>query len=139
MEENIKFYYNGIKVNGELIKCYYSVDLFKKSIHITTLDYKSLPVIGNAKITNNSDMMTDYFENDRTAIDFQNKYFLNVANAAIKFYEKRLTKIEKSEKINMKYYNNQRIQNCNEEIKNINKIIEEYKSTIIYKRLVKIL
>ncbi len=81
MKTTVKLLTNGIKNNGDYIRCFYTEK--NGSILITARDYKNLPKeLGNIK--NDSDMITDYFENDRVLITPTNKYY----KAAKEAYEK---------------------------------------------------
>ena len=70
-ETGIKFYYNGIKVDGErLIPCWYSLDNNKNgdpTVSILARDYKHLPR-QYFKVENHSDPYTDYFDSDSTIL-----------------------------------------------------------------------
>lgn len=65
--ENIKFYYNGIKVNGgKLTRCYYSIcdDAGGTgNVYINARDYDSLPR-DIFDVKNDTDLYTDYFDKD---------------------------------------------------------------------------
>lgn len=70
--EKILFYYNGIKVNGEkLTRCHYSRnncrDTSGDSVTIYARDYSDLPR-DLFPVVNESDAMTDYFEEDRATL-----------------------------------------------------------------------
>lgn len=81
MKTTVKLLANGIKNNGDYIRCFYTEK--NGSILITARDYKNLPKeLGT--VTNDSDMITDYFENDRVLITSTNKYY----KAAKEAYEK---------------------------------------------------
>lgn len=67
-ETGIRFYWNGIKVDGgRLISCFYSIDDRDGSVSITARDYKDLPT-KYFVVENNTDIMTDYFDDDRTTL-----------------------------------------------------------------------
>lgn len=74
-ETGIKFYWNGIKVNGgDLIKCYYSMNsqqLDEENAPITIYadGYGSELPTEFFAVRNDSDIMTDYFEKDRATVD----------------------------------------------------------------------
>ena len=60
--ESIKFFYNGIKVNGgKLIRCFYFTD--SDSVTISARDYADLPR-DMFKVKNETDLYTDYFDTD---------------------------------------------------------------------------
>ena len=78
----IKFYWNGIKVDGgRLIPCYYSLD--ENSISISAKDYKNLPRQYFA-VENNSDIYTDYFDSDRTTLTPEHPLYRFARYAALK-------------------------------------------------------
>jgi len=70
--EKIKFMYNGIKVNGQLYKAWYSKGNYRTlpdgTITIYAKEYKRFPKIEGFNIENESDIMTDYFEKDRVRV-----------------------------------------------------------------------
>ncbi|MFH1664896.1 MAG: hypothetical protein ABIA77_01995 [Candidatus Omnitrophota bacterium] len=79
----IKFVWNGIKVNGKLHRVFYSdAELIgnypKGTLTIYARDYKSLPQIPGINVKNDSDMMTDYFENDRARISPDNPHYAEI-------------------------------------------------------------
>ncbi|AYQ57035.1 hypothetical protein MS2017_1345 [Bathymodiolus thermophilus thioautotrophic gill symbiont] len=81
----IKFLKHSIKVDGKNYRCYYFPNLMdtgKIGIQITGKNYKRLPKILNPK--NESDAMTDYFENDRVFIEQGTKYFKAVLKQALR-------------------------------------------------------
>lgn len=94
----VKFMWNGIKVDGELYKAHYSMGNYttdsgipEGTITIYGKHYTSLPSIAGLTIENDSDAMTDYFENDRVRVTPDNKYYGEVKAA----YEKMTAHIEK--------------------------------------------
>lgn len=87
-----KFMWNGIKVDGELYRAFYSCgsysrsgELIDKTITIYAKDYKSFPQIDGLQIVNETDIMTDYFETDRIRVQPTNKHYAAVKAA----YEKQ--------------------------------------------------
>ena len=87
-----KFMWNGIKdINtGKLTKCWYSKGnllkngvLDNETITIYGEHYKRLPLIDGLEVLNDSDIMTDYFENDRIYVDVNSRYYEEVKNAYI--------------------------------------------------------
>ena len=69
-QDHIKFYWNGLKVNGELIRCGYSYRNNtdnSDSITIYAKDYRSLPR-DLFVVQNDTDVYTDYFDNDSTTL-----------------------------------------------------------------------
>lgn len=81
-EKGIRFYWNGVKVDGgRLIPCHYSVD--SESVTIYAKDYKNLPS-EYFDVVNNSDSMTDCFENDSTTLDKNHPLYKFARHAALK-------------------------------------------------------
>ena len=88
----VKFFYNGIKVDGVLYKCWYSVGPYNEAsklpVGTITLRAKSystdFPIIEGATVENNSDSMTDYHEKDTMRIFPGSPYYAD----AIAAYEK---------------------------------------------------
>lgn len=84
--ESIKFYWNGIKVNGgKLIRTWYSVDNINdpKAVSISARDYESLP--GDLFVVrNNSDSYTDYYDKDRATIEAGHPLYMFALVAALK-------------------------------------------------------
>lgn len=85
----IKFLKHSIKVDGKNYKCNYSPSLHgtcrhdsKIGVIITGKDYGHLPEVLNSK--NESDIMTDYFENDRVFIEKGTQYFKEVLKQALR-------------------------------------------------------
>ncbi len=85
----IKILQNGIKhSDGGYTPCFYSMGNSlkhsKDCITITARDYENLPdELG--KVQNDSDYMTDYFDNDRVYLEPGDKYY----NEALAAYNKR--------------------------------------------------
>lgn len=80
-QDHIRIYWNGIKIDGgKLIHCGYSIDNnidHHTSVTIYARDYADLPR-DLFQVVNNSDIMTDYFENDRADLTPEHplyKYF----------------------------------------------------------------
>lgn len=98
----VKFMWNGIKVDGTLYKAHYSLGNYTKesgipqeTITIYGKNYIALPAIEGLTIENDSEIITDYFENDRTRVTPDNKYYAEVLAAYNKqneHIEKRLAK-----------------------------------------------
>jgi len=84
----LKFYWNGIKANGgKLQRCFYSdgalLNSPKGTITIYGRDYSgfSAEVRGAFKVENDSDMMTDYFEQDRIRVTPDHPLYAKVLDA----------------------------------------------------------
>jgi len=96
---NLKFFYNGIKVNEKLIPCYYSLGGFKYDNTSISIYAKSilskLPNIGSSKVQNDSEMQSDYFESDRIILKQNNPYYQEALKAFIKSEEKALARYTK--------------------------------------------
>lgn len=104
-QDHIKIYWNGIKIDGgKLIKCYYSINNSTKysvdCITISARNYDDLPR-DLLPVRNETDVYTDYFDNDRATITAEHplyKYFLCAfkkcerrnAEKRIKNYEKHI-------------------------------------------------
>lgn len=89
MTESIRIYWNGIKVNGEkkLIRCGYSLDNnadHAPSVSIYARDYDNLPR-DLFDVKNETDLYTDYFDNDHARLTPEHplyKYFRYAAEKA---------------------------------------------------------
>ena len=96
---NVKFMWNGIKVDGELYKCWYSnskiVGSPEGTITIYGKNYKDLPRINGLAVENESDLMTDYFENDRIRVTPDNPFYKEVKVALDKLTEHNEKRFEK--------------------------------------------
>jgi len=80
--ENIKFYYNGIKVNGgKLIRCFYGLD--DNSVTIAARDYDDLPADVFA-VENDTDYYTDYFDTDSACLTPEHPLYKYARAAALK-------------------------------------------------------
>jgi len=77
---------NGIRFDGEYIPCWYDISS-PCCVTVYARNYKSLPEFLCAK--NDSDSMTDYFENDRLVVSEDHKYFNDFMMAAKKRGAKR--------------------------------------------------
>lgn len=90
----VKFMWNGIKVNGTLHRAHYYCGAYtansglpEGTITVYAKDYASFPAIDGLTIINDSDSMTDYFENDRIRILPDNKYYAEAKKAFEKMTE----------------------------------------------------
>lgn len=95
----VKFLWNGIKVDGELYRCSYGdgklIGYPNGTITIYGKDYRSFPRIEGLTITNESDIMTDYFENDCTLVTPDNVWYAQAKSACDKakeHFDRRLAK-----------------------------------------------
>lgn len=101
-QDHIRIYWNGIKIDGgKLIRCGYSIDNnvdHHTSVTIYARDYADLPR-DLFQVVNNSDSMTDYFENDRADLTPEHplyKYFrYAAAKAKIRDLKAYITSYEK--------------------------------------------
>ena len=99
---NIKFMYNGIKIDGKLHKASYSkgnyYNLPDSVVTIHGKRYRNLPDIG-LDVENKTDLQSDYFENDAIRVFPDHPRYKEVLMAyeqqeakAKKTYEKRMAK-----------------------------------------------
>lgn len=107
MENTIKFFWNGIKVNGKLNKFRFGWDSIRAGINFYADDYEAeMPEECGVAVINNSDSMTDYFEKDHGHVDCEHplyNFFAHAANMAqihycknaIKWHERRIAHFEK--------------------------------------------
>lgn len=85
----IKFFYNGIKLNGEnkLLKCFYSIDNSTAEsgpcVTIYARDYNDLPR-DVFPVENDTDIYTDYFDSDRATLTPAHPLYKYARAAAIK-------------------------------------------------------
>lgn len=84
MENTIKFFWNGIKVNGKLNKFNFCLNGDHVSFYEDGYDAE-MPAECGVAVINNSDGMTDYFENVRETSDFYGWY--HKTDFAIKWTE----------------------------------------------------
>lgn len=85
----VKFMWNGIKVDGVLYRGHYYCGAYTEqsgipygTITIYAKDYSvDFPEIDGLKIINESDGQTDYFEKDRIRVFPNNKYYEQVKAA----------------------------------------------------------
>ena len=98
----VKFMYNGVKVNNALYKAYYSLGNLinqPETITIYSKNYSRLPVIEGLTTQNDTDITTDYFENDRIRVIPNNPNYKSVYEAYLKQEEHILKKNNKRMKI----------------------------------------
>lgn len=79
---SIRFYWNGLKVNGVFLKCSYSAERNGPGVtiygHYTNLPREFFEVV------NESDSMTDYFEDDRATLSEDHPLYRFARRAALK-------------------------------------------------------
>lgn len=106
MKNEIKIFWNGVKLNGELQKFIFSMN----GENVSFIDNErygraTMPKECGLVVINNSDSMTDYFEEDHGTITPEHplyRYFKNAAQAYtlhraksnVKWLEKRIAKLE---------------------------------------------
>ena len=106
MKNEIKIFWNGVKLNGELQKFYF----YMNGENVSFIDNErygraTMPKECGLVVINDSDSMTDYFEEDHGTITpehplygyFKNAaqgYTLHRAKANVKLLEKRIAKLE---------------------------------------------
>ena len=80
---SVKFFWNGIKVNGEkkLIRCFYSVD--DNAVSISARDYDHLPR-DIFTVKNGTDLYTDYSDSDRATLTPDHPLYKYARAAALK-------------------------------------------------------
>ena len=82
---NIKFLWNGIKVDGKLYRAYYSdgelLNNPKGTLSIYGKDYESFPKIEGLNIQNDSESQSDYFCNDKIRVTPDNIHYAAVLEA----------------------------------------------------------
>ncbi len=105
-DSNVKFMWNGIKIDGVLYKGTYYSGSYKgvpEGSITVSMDRSNTPRIEGLEIENNSDIMTDYFEKDfviirpdsiyyNAAVKASNDYQIRLEKKAINQYEKLAAK-----------------------------------------------
>lgn len=82
--ESIRFFWNGIKVNGgKLIRCFYFTDSKSDSVTISARDYDHLPR-DLFTVKNETDLYTDYFDSDSAALTPAHPLYKYALAAALK-------------------------------------------------------
>lgn len=82
--ESIRFFWNGIKVNGgKLIRCYYFTDSRSDSVTIGARDYDHLPR-DLFTVKNETDLYTDYFDSDSATLTPAHPLYKYARAAALK-------------------------------------------------------
>lgn len=94
---SIKFYYNGLRLNGSraLVKCSYSIDNSRRTASpcVTICADRGGRIPRDLfPVENDTDIMTDYFDNDRATITADHPLYPFARAAAVK-YEINLLKI----------------------------------------------
>ena len=109
--KNIKITLNGIKVDGNYIPCFFSIDNYSNCVWVSARDYgRGLLPEELGKIKNDTDSREDYFETDHVAVTADNKYFKacykSAINSSIKSYKAKIRYCEKQlKKYPRGYYN----------------------------------
>lgn len=103
--KNIKITLNGVKVDGNYIPCFFSIDNYSNCVWVYARDYgRGLLPEELGKITNDTDSQTDYFETDHVAVTADNKYFKacykSAINSSIKNYKAKIRNCERQHKKN---------------------------------------
>ena len=84
----IKFMWNGIKIDGKLYKAHYSggslINHPEGTLTIYAKGYSRFPKIEGLTIYNDSDIMTDYFEEDQIRVTPDNVFYSQVKEAISK-------------------------------------------------------
>ena len=85
----IKFFWNGIKVNGEnkLIRCFYSLDNNRDnipSVSISCRDYSGHLPGELFLVENHTDLYTDYHDTDRATVTPDHPLYPYIRAAALK-------------------------------------------------------
>jgi len=103
IKEEIKFLYNGVKIDGVLYKCRYSIGPYNEAsklpVGTVTLRAKSystdFPEIAGSIIQNNSDPLSDYHEKDTMRIFPDSPYFKEAMAAYEKAEAKNKARLKK--------------------------------------------
>jgi hypothetical protein len=94
-----RFVYNGIKLDGELYRGWYSMGKYRNmpqgTIVIYAKSYAHFPKIAGLTIENDTDTMTDYFDTDRIYVKPDNKHYADVKAAFEDGEKKEKAKLEK--------------------------------------------
>ena len=82
--ESIRFFWNGIKVNGgKLIRCYYFTDSRSDSVTIGARDYDHLPR-DLFTVKNETDLYSVYFDSDSATLTPAHPLYKYARAAALK-------------------------------------------------------
>ena len=83
-QEHIRIYWNGFKIDGgKLIGCYYHYDPSAETVCVSAKNYDHLPR-DIFDVTNDTDIYTDYFDNDRATVDASHPLYPYLRYAALK-------------------------------------------------------
>jgi hypothetical protein len=105
----VKFFFNGVKVDGVLYRGLYSMGPYNEcsklpegTITMYARDYATeFPKIEGVTVENNSDTMTDYFEKDTMRIQPDSPYYADAKAAfekeQVRFEERRRRKCGKKQ------------------------------------------
>jgi hypothetical protein len=109
--ENLKFMYNGIKINGKLIKGFWSKGGYRNgALYCFYARSYFTPELAEVfKVRNDSDIMTDYFETD-SIFFFESDKYINEVSKAYNLQEVKRAKIavkrlEKEKQLRPDYFN----------------------------------
>lgn len=109
--KNIKITLNGVKVNGNYIPCFFSIDNYSNCVWVSARDYgRGLLPEELGMVKNDTDSREDYFETDHVAVTTDNKYFKpcykSAINSSIKNYKAKIKNCERQlKKYPSGYYN----------------------------------
>ena len=83
-QSHIRIYWNGLKIDGgNLVGCYYHYDASAETVCISAKNYDDLPR-DLFDVTNETDIYTDYFDNDRATVDASHPLYPYLRYAALK-------------------------------------------------------
>lgn len=83
-QDHIRIYWNGLKIDGgKLVGCYYHYDPSAETVCISAKNYDDLPC-DIFDVTNDTDIYTDYFDNDRATVDASHPLYPYLRYAALK-------------------------------------------------------
>ena len=83
-QDHIRIYWNGLKIDGgKLIGCYFHYDPSAETVCISAKNYDHLPR-DLFDVTNDTDIYTDYFDNDRATVDASHPLYHYLRYAALK-------------------------------------------------------
>ena len=83
-QDHIRIYWNGLKIDGgKLIGCYFHYDPSAETVCVSAKNYDDLPR-DLFEVVNETDVYTDYFDNDRATVDASHPLFPYLRYAALK-------------------------------------------------------